>query len=107
MNRFLFHIFAEFLKVQALKDQQVEAGKSKTAFALHQKQDDHFMKEVMKIISFWDKLSALINSMISIVGNISEKKLADLTWCNSAYNVKICGLIIPQSLREIQKSRQQ
>ena len=52
MNRFLFHIFAEFLKVQALKDQQVEAGKSKTAFALHQKQDDHFMKEVMKIISF-------------------------------------------------------
>ena len=36
------------------------------------------MKEVMKIISFWNKLSALINSMISIVGNISEKKLADL-----------------------------
>ena len=41
---FPFQIFKEFLKVQALKDQQVEAGKSKTAFALHQKRDDHFMK---------------------------------------------------------------
>ena len=76
---FPFQIFKEFLKVQALKDQQVEAGKSKTAFALHQKRDDHFMKEAMKIISFWNKLSALINSMISIVGNISEK--LDQVYC--------------------------
>ena len=32
------------------------------------------MKEVMKIILFWNKLSALISSMISIVGDISERK---------------------------------
>ena len=40
---FPFQIFKEFLKVQALKDQQVREGKSKTAFSVASK----FVKGVM------------------------------------------------------------
>ena len=40
---FPFQIFKEFLKVQALKDQQIWEGKSKTAFSVASK----FVKEVM------------------------------------------------------------